>query len=78
MEATLKKIMNDIFQIPENEITDTTSVDNTESWDTLKHMELIASLEEEFEITFTADEIVSMNDFLKIKQFVREKGVEVL
>ncbi len=78
MEATLKKIMNDIFQIPENDITDTTSVDNTESWDSLKHMELIASLEEEFEIIFTADEIVSMNDFLKIKQFVREKGVEVL
>ncbi len=78
MEATLKKIMNDIFQIPEIDISDTTSVDNTESWDSLKHMELIASLEEEFEITFTADEIVSMNDFLKIKQFVREKGVEVL
>ncbi len=78
MEATLKKIMNDIFQIPEIDITDTTSVDNTESWDSLKHMELIASLEEEFEITFTADEIVSMNDFLKIKQFVREKGVAVL
>ena len=78
MEETLKKIMNDIFQIPENEITDETSVENTESWDSLKHMELIACLEEEFEITFTADEIVTMNDFSLIKQYINEKGVEVL
>ena len=77
MEETLKKIMNDIFQIPENEITDETAVENTESWDSLKHMELIACLEEEFDITFTADEIVSMNDFSTIKQYIQNKGVEV-
>jgi len=77
MEETLKKIMNDIFQIPVNEIVDTTSVENTKSWDSLKHMELIACLEEEFEITFTADEIVSMNDFSSIKKYVQKKGVKV-
>ncbi len=77
MERTLKKIMSDLFQINENEITDETSVDNTKNWDSLKHMELIVSLEEEFDITLSADEIVSLTTFAKVKQKIEENGVEV-
>ena len=77
MEETIKKIMSDLFGISENEITDDTSVDNTKNWDSLKHMELIVSIEEEFDITLSADEIVSLTSFAKVKQKIEEHSVGV-
>lgn len=76
MEQELKKIMADLFGIQEDGITDDLSIDNTENWDSLKHMELIVSIEEQFEITLTADEIVEMISFAEIKRILREKGIK--
>jgi len=77
MEQKLKKIMTDLFEIQQDRITDDLSINNTEKWDSLKHIELIASIEEEFKITLTADQIVEMTSFAEIKRILREKGVKI-
>ena len=77
MEQELKKIMTDLLGIQEDEITDDLSTNNTENWDSLKHVELILSIEEQFGITLTADEIVAMISFAEIKHVLREKGIEI-
>lgn len=77
IEQELKRIMADLLGIQEEGITDTTSFDNTENWDSLKHVELILSIEEQFEVSLTADEIVAMLSFAAIKRVLREKGVKI-
>lgn len=71
----LRKLLSNIFEIKEDEITHGLSMKTVESWDSLKHMELIVSVEEEFSIRLTADEIVLMIDYKGIKNVLKKRGV---
>ena len=73
VEQEVKEIMADLLGMPKDEITDKTSFKNAEAWDSLKHMEIIAALEERYDILLTADEIVTMLSFGKIKTLLKEK-----
>ena len=42
-------------------------------WDSLKHMQIIFALEEQFSITFTEDEISSLNSVKDITKVIIEK-----
>jgi len=75
-EQKLKKIMADLFEIKEDEITDESSINNIEKWDSLKHINLIISIEEQFGIIISADDIVEMTMFAKIKHILREKKLK--
>lgn len=69
----IRKIISKTFQVKESEITSQTNMKDIGSWDSLTHMELIVSLEGEFGIEFTADEIMEMIDVEKIEKIVGEK-----
>ena len=76
-EQELKKIMVDLFEIKEDEITDESSINNIEKWDSLKHMSLIIAIEEQFGIVISADDIVEMTRFAKIEHILRGEGIEI-
>jgi acyl carrier protein len=62
MESRIKKVMSNVLNIDIALINNNTSPDNVENWDSLKHMNLIIALEEEFEFEFDEQEILdSMN-----------------
>jgi acyl carrier protein len=69
----IERVMSAVFEIPNDEIDDDFSPDNYASWDSLKHMNLVVALEEEFDIEFVDDEIVEMMNLSQIKKFVMEK-----
>jgi acyl carrier protein len=71
----LKELLSNLLEINIEEITEDTNNENTESWDSLKHMEIIASIEDEFDITFSADEIIQLISYKKIKEILGEKGI---
>jgi len=48
-----------------------------ETWDSLQHMNLIASLEQGFEVEFTFEEIVAMQSVGEIKRILASKGATV-
>lgn len=45
-----------------------------DAWDSLKHMELIASLEEQLNVQLSFDEIVAMRSVGDIKRVLNGKG----
>ncbi len=69
-------LLADVLQLPAASITDDLTMQDVESWDSLKHMELIVSLEESFGQQFTFDEIVAMQSVSAIKRVLREKGAQ--
>lgn len=73
MDNHIKNVMSAVFEIPIDEIDDDSSPDNVGSWDSLKHMNLVVALEEEFDIEFIDDEIVEMMNLSQIKIIVMEK-----
>ena len=73
MEERIKNVMSAVFEIPVNKIKENSSPDTIESWDSLKHMNLIIALEEEFEIEFIENEIYDMMNYTIIKSIIAEK-----
>ena len=48
------------MEIPVEQLNMQSSTDTVESWDSLRQMNLILALEEEFSLAFTDEEIVDM------------------
>ena len=63
IEDRIKNIMSAVFQIPVKQIDANSSPKTIEAWDSLKHINLVMALEEEFEIKFTDYEIFYMLDY---------------
>ena len=66
MKEKIVQIISNIMNYPLTDINENTSPDDIETWDSLNQMNLVLALEEEFGITFTDDEIVSMLDVQSI------------
>ena len=72
MENRLKQIIADLFNISEDKINERSSPDNISDWDSMGHINLIMALEEEFDISFTADEVTEMQSVKDIVQTLRK------
>jgi len=76
MEQKLKTVMADIFEISIDQINASTTMENIEAWDSLKHIELIAAIEEKFEIVLETEEMIEMISFKDIKRILSAKGIK--
>ncbi len=76
MENDLKKIMADLLDLKPEAINEATSMQTVSAWDSLKHLDIILSIEENFKLQpFSMDEIVEMTSFLKIMEVLQSKGL---
>lgn len=71
IEDKIKKLMSIVFEINLDEISDNFSQINSKDWDSLRHLNLIVALEEEFDIFFTDNEITSLNSYKEIIDIVK-------
>lgn len=72
MENRIKNVMSAVFEIPNIEISKESTIDTIESWDSLKHMNLVIALEDEFQITIPDEEVGNLVSFSLIKLIVGE------
>lgn len=71
-DATIQQIMADVFNIPAEEITEESSQDTIEEWDSLKHLDLVVTLEEEFNVSIPVEEIGTMVSFKLVSFIIKE------
>jgi len=74
MKDRVVKIISKVLNVPVEELNDASSPDTTRNWDSLKHMTLVLTLEEEFGVTFSDDEIVQMLNVERIVEAVEKKS----
>ena len=67
------KIINIMKEEFNEEIDENFSKFSTDEWDSFKHLSLVSRLEEEFNISFTPDEIGEMESLKDIIKIVNEK-----
>lgn len=60
--ATLNEVFRDVFDDNDITVTDTTTADDIEDWDSLEHINLIAAVEQEFGMKFNMGQVVSMKN----------------
>jgi len=68
----IKIVISSVLNISKSEIHNKTSSDTIKSWDSLKHMNLIVGLEEEFDIEFSVDEIGNLLNYELIRIYIME------
>ena len=62
-----------VFNIKKNEIKKNSSPDTIEVWDSIKHMNLIIALEEEFKVNFSNKEIGELINLEIINLILNQK-----
>jgi acyl carrier protein len=55
--------MSLVFEIPDAEINENSSTDTIENWDSLRHLNLVLALEEEFSVSLPDEEVGNMVNF---------------
>jgi len=73
----LEQLLADVLQISVEKVTDELAMQDLDTWDSLKHMELIATLEQQLDVQLSFDEIVVMRSVGDIKRVLINKGVAV-
>lgn len=60
--SKLNDIFRDVFDDENISVTDSTTADDVEDWDSLSHITLIGTVEDEFDIKFPMKDVVKMKD----------------
>ncbi|MBQ9882223.1 MAG: acyl carrier protein [Synergistes sp.] len=68
--AKYKKVFREIFDVRDEDLGAEFRFDNVQKWDSVAHMSLISALEDEFEVLFDTEDILSYGSF--------ENGINIL
>lgn len=75
-EAKLKHTIAGVLGIPETDIGEETTIDTVEAWDSLKHLNLVLALEEQFGVSLTEEQSFEILSYPLIKTVLGEHGIE--
>ena len=73
LEERIKDVMSAVFEKPVDHFKEDSSPDTIETWDSLKHMNLIVALEKEFKVQFSDDNITELINMKLITSVLMEK-----
>ena len=71
-EQAIRKIFSDALGIPPDQVTDSLAYNSCEQWDSLKHLQMVAMVEEHFDIEIEMDDIIAMENFAKVKEILHK------
>jgi acyl carrier protein len=76
-EQTVRQIMSDVLEVPLESVDDNVTMQNTDTWDSLRHMEIVVAIEEKFGVDFEALELMELTSLRDIMRMIGTKGVQV-
>jgi len=78
MSDQLVQLFSEGLNLPAEQLSDETSPDNTEQWDSLAAMNMVTLIEDTFDVRLKTREIMRMQSIGIARQVLVEKGVEGL
>jgi acyl carrier protein len=77
MDKRLAAILADVFGLKQADVRRDMKKGDVGSWDSLKQMDLVLSLEREYGVALEITDIVRMVSVERIEEVLREKGVDL-
>lgn len=77
MNERLKNVLADVFGLKESDIHLQLTKEEVGSWDSLKQMDLVVTLEREYSISLEIPDIIKMLSVESIIEVLLDKGVEL-
>lgn len=73
-EKKVKQVFGAVFDVDPTRVRLDWTPDTVKNWDSLRHMNFILALEEEFGVMFSDDEIVAMRSLATVLDVVGKKA----
>jgi citrate synthase len=70
MAERLESVVASALRIPESEVKDSLEFNGLHAWDSLNHVTLMLSLEEEYGVTIPDDLVVELTSVRAIREFI--------
>ena len=77
MNKRFAAVLADVFGLRDSEVRPDLKKADVGTWDSLKQMDLVLSLEREYGIAFEITDITRMVSVAAIEEIVRSKGVDL-
>lgn len=74
VRADLHEIFEDVMDLDDLTLEDTTTADDIEEWDSLSHVRLIVAIERHFKVKFSNSEIEGLKKFKDMVDLIVTKA----
>lgn len=74
LHAQIQRVIADVFDLPLESVDANTSPETVDDWDSISHLNLVLSLEDAFQVTFTPEEIAQLVSVAAIADSIGEKS----
>ena len=71
--SRVTEVFRDELELDDLVLTDETTADDVEEWDSLSHIQLVVALEKEFGLKFTSREILSWDNIGDLVDCINKK-----
>lgn len=71
----LEDVVATVLKQPNAAITEETSPKTIAVWDSLRHIELVMTIEDAFDVSFPPAEVATMTSVGAIRQLLQQKGI---
>ncbi len=71
--AKLEELMVDVFDVDDLVVTETTSADDVEEWDSLSHIRFMITVERFFKIRFLNEEVADLKNIGDLARTIAAK-----
>ena len=73
MENNLKEVLSAVLEVSISELDENSSPATIANWDSLRHMNLIVALEEEFGVQFDDEDMLNLLNYKLLRLTLEEK-----
>jgi acyl carrier protein len=77
MPEPLEEVIGSVLGVSPQSLSDDSSIENVDGWDSLRQLSILLALESAYGITITADQALDMNSISAIKVLLAKHGVEL-
>ena len=67
-DSKIQEILETVLELDPSEYSEDISTENNEKWDSIKHLLLISTIEEEFQINLNDEDLLNLTSFQSIKK----------
>jgi acyl carrier protein len=76
-QRELMRIFAEVLEVDPSKLSEQSSPDNVQGWDSAKSMEIVITIEEALNLEFSADELAGMSSIGATKAMLLQKGVVI-
>ncbi len=76
MTEPLEEVIGSVLDVSPESLSDESSIENVEAWDSLRQLSILLALESAYGIAITTEEALEMNSISAIKAVLAKHGVE--